>query len=73
MNQKCRYCANCIVGDAVYCEAKGRTMSEQSAKRANKCKSFEFNRMDAFGDKDYQEPKPEQSRKDECEQIALNV
>jgi len=71
MNQKCRYCANCIVGDAVYCEAKRRTMSEQSAKRANKCKSFEFNRMDAFGDVDYQEPKTKVKAKTEYEQLEM--
>lgn len=57
MKQKCRYCANCIVGDVAYCEIKDKTMSDTAAKRVNKCAEFEFNPMDAFGEKDYQKPK----------------
>lgn len=57
MNQKCRYCANCIIGDVAYCEVKNKTMSGATAKRINKCAGFEFNPIDAFGVKDYQEPK----------------
>lgn len=57
MKQKCRYCANCIVGDVAYCESKDKTMSDTAAKRTNKCAEFEFNSMDAFGEKDYQEPR----------------
>lgn len=57
MNQKCRYCANCIVGDVAYCDLKHKTMSDAAAKRINKCAEFEFNQMDAFGEKDYQEPR----------------
>ena len=57
MKQKCRYCANCIVGDVAYCELKDKTMSDTAAKRINKCAEFEFNPIDAFGEKDYQEPR----------------
>ena len=57
MKHKCRYCTNCIVGDAVYCELKDKTMSDTAAKRTNKCAEFEFNPMDAFCEKDYQEPR----------------
>lgn len=57
MKQKCRYCANCIVGDVMYCDLKDKTMSDAAAKRINKCAGVEFNSIDAFGVKDYQEPK----------------
>ena len=57
MNQKCRYCAYCIVGNVAYCELKNKVMSDASAKRLNKCAEFEFNPMDAYGVKDYQEPR----------------
>lgn len=57
MNQKCRYCANCIIGDVAYCEVKNKTMSGATAKRINKCAEFKFNPMDAYGVKDYQESK----------------
>ena len=71
MKQKCRYCANCIVGDVAYCELKDKTMSDTAAKRTNKCAGFEFNPMDAFGEKDYQEPKKE--AKDSIDQIGLDL
>lgn len=32
VNQKCRYCANCIVGDVVYCDLKHKTMSDSTSK-----------------------------------------
>lgn len=48
MKQYCRYCSNCIVGDAVYCEALNKTMSEEKAKRLNRCKEFVFNEIDVF-------------------------
>ena len=48
MKQYCRYCSNCIVGDAVYCEALNKTMSEEKAKRVNRCKEFVFNEIDVF-------------------------
>ena len=48
MKQYCRYCSNCIVGDAVYCEALKMTMTEEKAKRVNRCKGFVFNEIDVF-------------------------
>lgn len=48
MKQYCRYCSNCIVGDAVYCETLNKTMSEEKAKRLNRCKEFVFNEIDVF-------------------------
>lgn len=71
MNQKCRYCANCIVGDVVYCDSKHKTMSDSAAKRINKCADFEFNSMDAFGVKDYQEPRAKAG--DSIDQIGLDL
>ena len=61
MKQYCRYCSHCIYGDFVYCEENEETMSEEKAKRVNKCKHFEFNEMDVFdSDKKY---KPRKSKK----------
>lgn len=48
MKQYCRYCNHCINGDAVYCEALNKTMSEEKAKRLNRCKEFVFNEIDVF-------------------------
>lgn len=50
MKQYCRYCANCVYGDVAYCEAKGMCLSDAYAKRPNKCREFEFNEIDAFGE-----------------------
>ena len=48
MKQYCRYCQNCIYGDVVYCEEFDKTMDISTAKRANNCKSFELNEIDAL-------------------------
>lgn len=71
VKSRCRYCANCIVSDMAYCEIKDKTMSDASAKRINKCTEFEFNPMDAFGEKDYQEPK--MKTKNSIDQIGLDL
>lgn len=73
MNQKCRYCANCIIGDVAYCEVKNKTMSGATAKRINKCCDFEFNPMDAYGVKDYQESKGKARDSKESIQTKLDV
>ena len=72
MKQKCRYCANCIVGDVAYCELKNKVMSDASVKRLNKCAEFEFNPMDAFGEKDYQESKGK-AKDSNFNQIGLDL
>ena len=63
IRQYCRYCAHCIVGDAIYCEKRKRTYSESYAKSTNNCGDFELNVIDAFGENErgYQprEPKAE--------------
>ena len=48
MKQYCRYCANCIYGDVVWCDELEKVMSEASAKTVNHCKKFVFNPIDAF-------------------------
>lgn len=73
MNQKCRYCANCIIGDVAYCEVKNKTMSDAAAKRINKCAEFKFNPMDAYGVKDYQESKGKARNSTESIQTKLDV
>lgn len=56
MKQYCRYCASLIVGDVPYRERQERVLSESAAKRANTCKDFDMNPMDAFmeNEKGYQ-------------------
>lgn len=46
MKQYCRYCAY-LTADC-YCECKKRCLSESTCKKANKCKNFAFNEIDAF-------------------------
>jgi hypothetical protein len=48
MKQYCRYCANCIYGDVVWCDELEKIISEASAKTVNHCKHFVFNEIDAF-------------------------
>ena len=62
MKQYCRYCAYCVYGDVAYCEVHNETMSEQKAKRVNKCKDFVFNELDVFTMNKY---KPRTIKKDD--------
>lgn len=48
MKQYCRYCAYCVIGDAVYCEKHKKVMRERTACVVNKCKDFAFNEIDVF-------------------------
>ncbi len=48
MTQYCRYCLNCTYGDVIYCEVKEKTMSEEKVKSANRCKDFDFTKVDAL-------------------------
>lgn len=62
MKQYCRYCAFCCYGDAVYCDKHKKTMSEERAKRTNKCKDFVLNEMDVFNpEQTYKERKPKKN------------
>ena len=49
-NQYCKYCSHCCAfeDDMAYCEIKNKTYSKAQCSRLNKCKSFEFNEIDAF-------------------------
>lgn len=69
MNQYCRYCSYCIYGDAVWCEKKMKVISENTAKRVNHCKDFEFNESDCFDlTKTY---KPKEKKDRTFEQLKL--
>ena len=48
MKQYCRYCAYLTTGNGIYCGAKDRILSEQTTKRVNTCRQFEFNEIDAY-------------------------
>ena len=50
MKQYCRYCAYMVCGDWNYCEVNKVTYSDEKIKRANKCKQFELNPIDALGE-----------------------
>lgn len=50
MKQYCRYCANLVWGDSGYCEVKRKCLKYDACKRVNKCKYFELNPIDAFGE-----------------------
>lgn len=64
MKQYCRYCANLVYGDSCYCEKKKGCKSESSCKRPNRCRDFELNPIDAFGENP-NEYKPREKRKNE--------
>ena len=69
MKQYCRYCAACCYGDAIWCSAKEKTMSESTAKSPNKCKDFVFCELDVF-DLEHKY-KPRKEKEEHSEQLSL--
>lgn len=63
MKQYCRYCIHLATGNGTWCGEQKKTMSDSTAKSVNKCKSFEFCEIDAFGETDGYKPRetPEHS------------
>ena len=56
MKQYCRYCSYCHYGDVAYCEKLNKTISDEKAKRINRCKYFDFLEIDVFNpDNTYKE------------------
>ncbi len=68
MRQYCRYCANLCMGDAVYCNHKGVTMSEKSIYRPNNCKYYDYCGMNENNEPHVQR---EQKRKNKIDNISL--
>lgn len=63
MKQYCRYCAGLVAGNGTYCTKKNKEMSDSAAKHTNKCKDFELNPIDAFGETDGYKPRKERRSK----------
>lgn len=72
MTQYCRYCAHFVCGNGEWCEAKQWEPSELYAKSPNRCKEFELNPIDAYGEneKGYQ---PRKSVKKNYKQIRMEI
>ena len=66
MTQYCRYCCYLVRGDANYCTEQERTMSDATAKSPNRCHSFAFNPIDAFGENEGGH-KPRIPKKKQCD------
>nr|DAE10125.1 MAG TPA: hypothetical protein [Siphoviridae sp. ctGuJ10] len=66
MAQYCRYCTNCIYGDALWCDALDKCLNEE---QTNNCKEFIFTPYDIFDpDKEY---KPRKKQKKNYDQQKL--
>lgn len=50
MAQYCRYCQHFFCGNGEWCEAKEKELTEKYAKSQNRCKEFELNPVDAYGE-----------------------
>ena len=50
MTQYCRYCNNLVTGNGIYCEVLCRELPERYCKHPTRCKQYEFNQIDAFGE-----------------------
>lgn len=63
MTQYCRYCSYFVTGNGNYCEAKHIEPSDRYAKSPNRCKEFDLNPIDAYGENmnGYQPRKPKRN------------
>ena len=50
MTQYCRYCNNFVCGNGEWCQVKQTELTEKYSKNPNRCKEFEFNPIDAYGE-----------------------
>ena len=73
IKQYCRYCCHCHCGDFVYCDIKGKSLTEKSAKTTNKCKDFLFNEIDVFYEGDMNKVyRPREPKQKQCDgQLSL--
>lgn len=56
--QMCRYCIYLVVGNGIYCTERDKELAESTTKTANKCQSFRFTNLDAYGETKGYVPKP---------------
>ena len=68
MKQYCRYCASLVNGDALYCDAKDKVLSESQIKRPNNCKEYAYCGFDENG---FEHTPKEYKRKVKVDNIAL--
>ncbi len=70
MKQYCRWCAYLCTGNGIWCDELNKEISEAAAKSPNRCHSFAYVGIDAFGsDKEY---RPQQPKKKQCDgQLCL--
>lgn len=66
MTQYCRYCCSLVTGNGIHCTEKEQEITEAAAKSPNRCHSYAYNPIDAFGknEKGYQ---PKQPKKKQCD------
>ena len=62
VRHQCRYCSHLVTGDGIWCHARQRCYSEASTKRRNSCRSFEFNPVDAYLERDWEPDRPKAVR-----------
>ena len=68
MKQYCRYCASLVNGDALYCDAKDKVLSESQIKRPNNCKEYAYCGFDENG---FEHMPKEYKRKVKVDNIVL--
>lgn len=72
MAQYCRYCAYFVTGNGNYCEVKHTEPTDRYAKSPNRCREFELNPIDAYGEN----PKPytpRAAKKTDGQQIRMDI
>lgn len=72
MAQYCRYCSWFVTGNGNYCEKHGTEPSDSYAKSTNRCKDFDLNPIDAYGENP-NEYQPRKAKRADEKQIAMEI
>ena len=72
MTQYCRYCSWFVTGNGNYCEKKQTEPTDKYAKSPNRCKDFDLNPIDAFGENENGYQPRKRKEKSGC-QIRMNI
>lgn len=72
MKQYCRYCVHLHTPNGIWCDAKGKELSENTAKSVNNCKQFVFCEEDAFFETDGYKPRTSGHREPAVDEIGEN-
>lgn len=67
MKQYCRYCGYLVTRSGIWCSIQEKEVSRAAACSPNRCHSFAYQPVDAFGGGKHSRPEKKKPKRDQCE------